>query len=113
MPDKEYIDIANLQLEKAKQLLSFIPEHISIGDYATAINRSYYAAFHSLKALEALTVMIQRSIAERYPISEKILLKPPKQGYLTISNALQWRLKYGNIFNSECELDGVYKYDKI
>lgn len=55
MPDKEYIDIANLQLEKAKQLLSFIPEHISIGDYATAINRSYYAAFHSLKAIEALT----------------------------------------------------------
>ena len=55
MPDKEYIDIPNLQLEKAKQLLSFIPEHISIGDYATAINRSYYAAFHSLKALEALT----------------------------------------------------------
>ena len=55
MPDKEYIDIANLQLEKAKQLLSFIPEHISIGDYATAINRSYYAAFHSLKALESLT----------------------------------------------------------
>lgn len=55
LPDKEYIDIANLQLEKAKQLLSFIPEHISIGDYATAINRSYYAAFHSLKALEALT----------------------------------------------------------
>lgn len=55
LPDKEYIDIANLQLEKAKQLLSFIPEHISIGDYATAINRSYYVAFHSLKALEALT----------------------------------------------------------
>ena len=55
MPDKEYIDIAELQLEKAKQLLSFIPEHINIGDYATAVNRSYYAAFHSLKALEALT----------------------------------------------------------
>lgn len=54
MPDKEYIDIANMQLEKAKQLLSFIPEHINIGDYATAINRSYYAAFHSLKALESL-----------------------------------------------------------
>ncbi len=55
LPDKEYIDIANMQLEKAKQLLSFIPEHINIGDYATAINRSYYAAFHSLKALEALS----------------------------------------------------------
>ncbi len=46
-------------------------------------------------------------------LAKKILVKPPKQGYLTISNALQWRLKYGNIFNSGCELEGVYKYDKI
>lgn len=54
MLDKEYIEIATLQLEKANQLLEFIPRHIDIGDYSTAVNRSYYAAFHSLKALESL-----------------------------------------------------------
>lgn len=28
-------------------------------------------------------------------LAEKILECPPKQGYLTISNALQWRLQFG------------------
>ena len=46
-------------------------------------------------------------------LAKKILSTPPKQGYLTISNALQWRLKYSNIFNMECEIEGVHKYDKI
>jgi hypothetical protein len=30
-------------------------------------------------------------------LAERILLKPPKLGYLTISNALQWRLQYSRI----------------
>lgn len=55
MPDKEYIDIANLQLDEAKEILTFIPAYINLGDYNGAISRAYYAAFHSLKALEALT----------------------------------------------------------
>jgi hypothetical protein len=32
-------------------------------------------------------------------LAEGILTKPPEQGYLTISNALQWRLQYGRIVN--------------
>src|SRR6266498_3798198 len=30
-------------------------------------------------------------------IAEEILRNPPQQGYLTISNALQWRLQYGRV----------------
>jgi hypothetical protein len=30
-------------------------------------------------------------------LAENLLVTPPKQGYLTISNALQWRLQYGRI----------------
>jgi len=30
-------------------------------------------------------------------LAEEILKAPPKQGYLTISNALQWRLHYSRI----------------
>jgi hypothetical protein len=30
-------------------------------------------------------------------IVDEILLKPPLQGFLTISNALQWRLQYGRV----------------
>ena len=33
---------------------------------------------------------------EAVNIVKEILANPPKQGYLTISNALQWRLQYGH-----------------
>lgn len=31
----------------------------------------------------------------RQQLAERILAAPPQQGYLTVSNALQWRLQYG------------------
>lgn len=46
-------------------------------------------------------------------LAKKILLKPPKQGFLTISNALQWRLKYNNAINSKNQIEGNVKYGKI
>jgi hypothetical protein len=33
---------------------------------------------------------------EARKIAEELLVSPPPQGYLTISNALQWRLQYGH-----------------
>lgn len=35
--------------------------------------------------------------AGRNRLAERILKEPPTQGYLTVSNALQWRLQYGRI----------------
>ena len=40
-------------------------------------------------------------------IAEKVLRNPPLIGYLTISNALQWRLQYGRVINEAGEIDGV------
>ena len=40
-------------------------------------------------------------------IAEKILDSPPHQGYLTISNALQWRLQYGRIVDLKEQIDGI------
>ena len=54
MPDKEAIEISRLQLERANAILNEIPVLIAHSAYETAVNRSYYAAFHALKALEAL-----------------------------------------------------------
>lgn len=47
-------ELSQLELTNAKEILKFIPIYIEAGDYNGAINRSYYAAFHSLKALELL-----------------------------------------------------------
>ena len=46
-------------------------------------------------------------------LAEKILSNPPKQGYLTISNAFQWRLKYNNIISLDSEIEGVYDYEEF
>ena len=54
MPDNSVIELSKMQLDEAKEIITFIPAYINVGDYNGAISRSYYAAFHSLKALEVL-----------------------------------------------------------
>jgi len=46
----------------------------------------------------------------REALASRILQEPPQQGYLTVSNALQWRLQYGRIVslvNSREVVEGV------
>lgn len=40
-------------------------------------------------------------------LSAEIMLQPPKQGYLTISNALQWRLQYSRVLEKAGNVYGV------
>lgn len=40
-------------------------------------------------------------------LAERILEKPPLQGYLTISNALQWRLQYGRVIDQAGKIPGI------
>jgi hypothetical protein len=40
-------------------------------------------------------------------IADEILLNPPIQGYLTISNALQWRLQYGRVIERAGQEEGI------
>lgn len=40
-------------------------------------------------------------------LAEEILKKRPEQGYLTISNALQWRLQYGRLINLKMAVSGI------
>lgn len=42
-----------------------------------------------------------------YNLAEDILKNPPQTGYLTISNALQWRLQYGRIVSLTDKVDGI------
>jgi hypothetical protein len=47
-------------------------------------------------------------------IADQILNNTPKQGYLTISNALQWRLQYARVVNLTDKVDGITKVvDKV
>lgn len=44
-------------------------------------------------------------------LADEILANPPQQGYLTISNALQWRLQYSRVIDLKNSVEGVVNYD--
>ena len=42
-------------------------------------------------------------------IARTVLTQRPLQGYLTISNALQWRLQYGRVITQAGKVDGIQR----
>ncbi len=42
-------------------------------------------------------------------IAMEILQNPPQIGYVTISNALQWRLQYARVIQKAGEIEGIYR----
>lgn len=42
-------------------------------------------------------------------LAHELLANPPKVGYLTISNALQWRLQYQRILNQAGQVEGIQR----
>ena len=42
-------------------------------------------------------------------IADELLKNPPQIGYLTISNALQWRLQYNRVIQKAGSVDGITK----
>lgn len=48
----------------------------------------------------------------RRKLAEEIMANPPQQGYLTISNALQWRLQYSRILQRS-EEDGAQGIENL
>jgi hypothetical protein len=46
---------------------------------------------------------------QAHAIAEEILNTAPEQGYLTMSNALQWRLQYGRVIQEAGKVKGIYR----
>ncbi len=42
-------------------------------------------------------------------LADRILESPPNQGYLTISNALQWRLQYSRVIQQAGSTSGIFR----
>ncbi|MCX8517980.1 MAG: hypothetical protein ORN29_07965 [Rhodoferax sp.] len=65
---------------------------------------------------DLIAFMIERNLQvdeiEINNIAESILQNRPVQGYLTISNALQWRLQYGRVINLAGQVEGVHSIFK-
>ncbi len=46
---------------------------------------------------------------ESETLADEVLRNPPEIGYLTISNALQWRLQYSRIIEQAGKVDGILR----
>ncbi|MCY4181273.1 MAG: restriction endonuclease [Gammaproteobacteria bacterium] len=47
--------------------------------------------------------------SEAIALAVDLLKNPPQQGFLTISNALQWRLQYGRVISEAGMIEGVVR----
>jgi hypothetical protein len=65
-------------------------------------NRDDLLAFFSERMLPVDSI-------EAIRIADELLLKKPMRGYLTISNALQWRLQYSRVINKAGDVVGIEK----
>jgi hypothetical protein len=80
------------------------------GDYQTTLNLRQLIENKAILE-EIMAYLNDRNIPADdialQKLAEQILKTPPQQGYLTISNALQWRLQYGRILGLTTEIEGI------
>lgn len=53
--------------------------------------------------------MIPADEIQARKLAEKVINNPPEIGYLTISNALQWRLQYSRVIQEAGNIDGIIR----
>ncbi len=46
---------------------------------------------------------------EAESLADEVLRNPPESGYLTVSNALQWRLQYGRVIEQAGKISGILR----
>ena len=62
---------------------------------------------------DLIAFMVDRNLpiddVEAMLLAEELLKDPPELGYLTISNALQWRLQYKRVIEKAGTIDGILR----
>lgn len=78
----------------------YIPSHLT-ADFQTTRGLRRIILEQDGIADDVFAFLVERNIpgdeASLFEYAEWLLENPPQQGYLTVSNALQWRLQYGRI----------------
>ena len=53
--------------------------------------------------------MLPIDVIQADSLADEVLKNPPKLGYLTISNALQWRLQYSRVIQEAGSVEGIIR----
>ncbi len=87
----------------------FIPAELT-GDYQTTRYLRALIADEGAEIDDIVAYLQDRNVPADEPTltayAEQLIKEPPRQGYLTISNALQWRLQYKRVVTQE--IKGVW-----
>jgi hypothetical protein len=82
------------------------------GDFTTTRILSEHIT-NGANSEDLIAVMRDRNLpvddVEANNLAEELLQNPPDQGYVTISNALQWRLQYGRAIEQAGSVTGVIR----
>ena len=82
------------------QAVRHVPSHLT-SDFQTTRGLRRLILDENGNADDVFAFLIERNIpadeSSLYEYAEALVENPPTQGYLTISNALQWRLQYGRV----------------
>jgi hypothetical protein len=89
----------------------FVEQHRTADFTMTALIRKHLET--GCNAEDLIGLMHDKNLPiddiEANKIAEELLKQPCEQGYLTISNALQWRLQYGRVITEAGKVDGIRK----
>jgi hypothetical protein len=89
----------------------FVDEHRTADFTMTKLIRRHLEV--GCNAEDLIGVMHDKNLLiddiEALQIAEELLKSPCEQGYLTISNALQWRLQYARAIGEAGKVDGILK----
>ena len=93
----EYLGTIYAAEENYKEAEKYLLKAIELGNKDTAIISLAFVYLDQEKDKKA----------------DEILKNCPEQGYLTISNALQWRLQYSRVIALENKIIGVKNYGQV
>lgn len=89
----------------------FVEQSRTADDTMTALIRQHLAA--GCNAEDLIGLMRDKNLPvdeiEASQIAEELLSSGCEQGYLTISNALQWRLQYGRVIEEAGKTSGILR----
>ena len=93
------------------QHVIFVEEHLT-GDYQTTTGIRRLIE-NEANVDDLIAFLDERRLPlddiQRLELAEELLANPPGAGYLTISNALQWRLQYGRIIEEAGAVPGIHR----
>jgi len=84
----------------------------TVGTYLTMTRRLREMVGDGANRDDIVAYFVDRNLPldaqiEAPALADEVLRTPPAQGYLTISNALQWRLQYGHAIRVAGSIAGV------